>query len=45
MEQDYGNEVEDEIHQLDTGSSSTFFTKEEHDNSHHEEEELPAEET
>ena len=45
VEQEYGNEAEGEIHQLDTDSSSVFLTKEEHGNSCHEAEELPAEET
>ena len=45
MEQDYGNQVEDEIHQMETNSSFMFLTKEEHDNSCHEMGELPAEET
>ena len=33
MEQGYEDQGEDEIHQLDTDSSSILFTKEEHDNS------------
>ena len=45
VEQEYGNEAEGEIHQLDSDSSSNVLTKEEHNNSRHEAEELPAEET
>ena len=45
MEQEYENQVEGGIHQLDTDSSSGFFTKEEHDESLHEAKELPTGET
>ena len=45
VEQEYGNEAEAEIHQLETDSSSGVFTKEQCDNSCHEAEELPDEET
>ena len=45
VEQEYGNEAEGEIHQLDTDSSYGYFTKEGHDNSLHEAEGFPTEET
>ena len=45
MEKGYEYQVEDEMHQPDTDSSSIIFTKKEHDNSCQVVEERPAEET
>ena len=45
MEQDYENQAEDEIHQMDIDSSSSSLNKEENDNSSLEIKELPTKET
>ena len=45
MDQDGEHQIEEEIHQLDTDSPTTFLTKDEHDNACLDMGEVPTEET